>query len=370
MSIGTASQHDPRKVLASAREALEQQRWDESSNAFEQLLDAPAYGAEARYGLGWIALQQGDPERAAGLFRDAVERDSAHANAWFALGRLTEDASVDEAIDCYRHAVAANPQHYGALERLRLFDPPTTTPAADSGPTHLFGASSASRSDIASVADPPPQAAIPGEVGIVEFLRRDNTDIAREALERIASLERVSHFRAMAHLQSLARRLTLIVLPASILAYVLYHITPLTVGGKEIHFYGKNVTELILGAVLVWGISATWTVLECVTNTVTIRNARIRWTHGVLSKHTETLDLWTARDVDLHRNVLQRLTGDGTLCFRGTTHDRPRRFGKGQPRPLRLAGVAGGPELDAIYALLLDLKFLLRAHPGMKGIIQ
>src|SRR5262245_31659457 len=121
---------DPRLVLAGAREALEGQRWAESERAFTQLLSYPGYAAEARYGLGWIELQQGSAYRAAAMFREATDCDPGHANAWYALGFLAEDRSVDEAIADYRRALAANPSHHGAAERLRLLGA-TTSSAAD-----------------------------------------------------------------------------------------------------------------------------------------------------------------------------------------------------------------------------------------------
>lgn len=368
---------DLRLVLATARDALEKREWTESANAFERLLSDPRYAAEARYGLGWIELQQGSRDRAEGLFREAIQYDPGHANAWFALGRVTEESSVDEAIRCYRRALAANPEHYSASERLRLLDEPEAPagvsslhesmfmPTADRARMTVQPASDADGSSrgIAGLADP-------GGLGIVEYLQRDNSELARDALARIEALNRSSRFRFTAHLQSVVTRFALMVVPAVILAYILYHITPLTIGHTTVHFYSNNSTQLILAAVAVWGVWTTWTLLDCATNTVTIRNARIRWTHGVLNKRTETLDVWTARDVELDRDLVQRLTGDGTLTFKGTTHDRARRLHKGQFKPLRLIGVARADELEGIYALLLDLKFLLRAHPGLKGIIQ
>lgn len=102
---------DPRLVLATAREALEEQRWDQSADAYAQLLAIPRFAGEARYGLGAIALAQGSRERAEAFFREAVESDQAHANARYGLGRLAEERSVDEAISHYRRALSVNPEH-------------------------------------------------------------------------------------------------------------------------------------------------------------------------------------------------------------------------------------------------------------------
>ena len=107
-------------VFAAARDALEKQQWAASVGGFTELLSSPRYAADARYGLGWIELQQGSMDRAGALFREATQYNERHANAWYALGRLAEARSMPEAIADYRRAVAAEPTHYGAAERLRL----------------------------------------------------------------------------------------------------------------------------------------------------------------------------------------------------------------------------------------------------------
>lgn len=377
---------DLQPVLAAARDALADRRWAESANCFAQLLSSPGYEAEARYGLGWIELQQGSRDRAQALFREATSCDPQHANSWFALGHLTEARSTEEAIVYYRRALAANPEHYAADQRLhQLGQPPSVRasyqPRLAGGHALSSGATAPDRIPAPSSAAAPPADAVsangrpagvsdPGKLGVVDFLRRDNNPIAQDALARIASLERSNRFRFSAYLQQLTVRFIVLVGIATVLAKVAYAITPLTVGSHTIHFYSRNVTQVIVAVALIWGGWALWTLLDCVTNTVAITNGRIRWTHGVLNKHTETLDVWTARDIELERNLMQRLTRDGTLMFKGTLHDRPRLFHKGQFKPLALTGIDHGAELDDVYALLLDLKFLLRAHQGVKGIIQ
>ena len=372
-----AGGRDPRLVLAQARDALEQGRLDESADAFHELARHPRFAAEADYGLGWIELQEGSAEQAQARFRDVIARDPGHANAWYALGTLTEEHSVDDAIDCYRHALGADPDHFSAAQRLRLLgeSPAPVATAAESGIGLAgFGQATASPGAAAVSHNAGPDAfasiADPGELGIEDFLRRDGSEIARDALTRIESLDRSTRFRISARLQQFAVRLAGLLIPAIVIGKVLYAVTPFRIGNSTIHFSSGSETTLVLAAVGVWALWGVWMILDCLTNTITIRNARIRWTRGVLNKRTETLDVWTARDVELERNLLQRLTCDGTLTFRGTTHDRRRRVGKGKFTPLHLTGVARGEELDHVYALLLDLKFLLRAHPGLKGIIQ
>jgi hypothetical protein len=49
------------------------------------------------------------------------------------------------------------------------------------------------------------------QLGVVEFLRRDQSSLSRHALDCIDSLNRTNRFRATAHLQDLLTRLALLV---------------------------------------------------------------------------------------------------------------------------------------------------------------
>jgi|GEM_PF-3483058 len=205
----------------------------------------------------------------------------------------------------------------------------------------------------------------PRRLGVVEFLRRDQSSLSQHALDCIASLNRTGRFRVTAHLQDLLTRLALLVGSAALASYALSRIAPLQIGSAAVRFHSSNAYEVVALAVLVWAAWATWTLLDCMTNTITIANGRVRWGHGVLGKHFEALDVWTVGDIDLGRNALQRLTGDGTLILRGTRHDRPTGSPVRRARQLSLTGVAHGRELEGVYVSLLYLNFLLRAHPGL-----
>jgi len=204
----------------------------------------------------------------------------------------------------------------------------------------------------------------------VEFLRRDQSSLSRHALDCIDSLNRTNRFRATAHLQDLLTRLALLVGSAALASCVLWLLAPVQIGSGTVRFDASNVYEVIALAGLLWAVWAAWTLLDCLTNTMTITNGRIRWGHGVLDKHFEALDVWTVGDIDLGRNALQRLTGDGRLIFRGTRHDRPSGSPARRARQLTLTGVARGRELEGVYVQLLYLNFLLRAHPGLEGVFR
>ena len=77
-------------------------------SSLEKLLGTPRDGALLRYSLGLEYAKAGDPERAAGYFRDAVERDPLYSAAWKLLGNtLKELKRNEEALEAYRQGIAA-----------------------------------------------------------------------------------------------------------------------------------------------------------------------------------------------------------------------------------------------------------------------
>ena len=77
-------------------------------SALEKLLGTPRDGALLRYSLGVEHAKAGNAERAAGYFRDAVQRDPLYSAAWKLLGKTLKDLSRDdEALEAYRHGIEA-----------------------------------------------------------------------------------------------------------------------------------------------------------------------------------------------------------------------------------------------------------------------
>ncbi len=74
----------------------------------EKLLTDGQDTALLRYSLGNACLQAGDPTAAVVHLRAAVSHDEGYSAAWKALGRaLSEAGRADEAMDVYRHGIAA-----------------------------------------------------------------------------------------------------------------------------------------------------------------------------------------------------------------------------------------------------------------------
>jgi Tfp pilus assembly protein PilF len=77
-------------------------------SALEKLLGTPRDGALLRYSLGVEHAKAGNAERAAGYFRDAVQRDPLYSAAWKLLGKTLKDLSRDEeALEAYRQGIEA-----------------------------------------------------------------------------------------------------------------------------------------------------------------------------------------------------------------------------------------------------------------------
>lgn len=77
-------------------------------SSLEKLLGTPRDGALLRYSLGLEHAKAGDAARAAGYFRDAVQRDPLYSAAWKALGKALYDSNLPaEALQAYRQGIEA-----------------------------------------------------------------------------------------------------------------------------------------------------------------------------------------------------------------------------------------------------------------------
>ena len=73
----------------------------------ERLLSTGKDSALARFALGNEYLKAGEPQRAAGHLRRAVELDPKYSAAWKALGKALAAAGLHrEALDAYRSGIA------------------------------------------------------------------------------------------------------------------------------------------------------------------------------------------------------------------------------------------------------------------------
>jgi membrane protein YdbS with pleckstrin-like domain len=93
-----------------------------------------------------------------------------------------------------------------------------------------------------------------------------------------------------------------------------------------------------------------------------LRDGVLKITQGILSKHTDTYELFRVTNVGVYRGPLQRLFNSGTLTL--TVEG-----GGGAAKKLSLAGLVCGRELLGLQDDLRNLSQLLRQNPLIKGII-
>lgn len=175
---------DWQAVRHQVEQLMKEQRYSEARLRLEQI--APL-GGEARtfalYGLGVVAVRQGEPERARAYFHEVLNDNPAHQNSLFYLGTIAEKQGVNAlAIDYYQRVTALNPAHASAIERIKVLrvaaatsnggaapmppqragaDPLLQSRAGDPGPVAPAG-SKAATTGPAGPPPPPPVVLTPG----------------------------------------------------------------------------------------------------------------------------------------------------------------------------------------------------------------
>ena len=91
---------------------------DTAKAAFENVLTLDPDNLYAHYNLGVIAQQRGNDEQAITSFDAALAVDGDYAPALYNRAILTEPTDLDQAIEIYRKAVAADPTMAAAFMRL------------------------------------------------------------------------------------------------------------------------------------------------------------------------------------------------------------------------------------------------------------
>ena len=355
-------------LLAEARALYDQNRFEEARQAFLAAADFASTRAEARYGLGMTALSLGDPATAERHFQAAVSADPRHANALYQLGVLKEQASqIQDAIGYYRRAVGANPSHasgMAALSRLERQTPAAAPPAAEVTP----GAQ--------------PDLADGGLPSVYRFLVEDPTPISQQTVKLIHRVECEARPRYVAYVgRYFGRTLRMTVILAVLL--VVLGIAVNLLHGR----FPSNVpaagpaSRLIALAVaciiLVPLATAIIGYISVLCTHIRIQKGRLQIEKGVFRKHLNNVDFWRVHNIDLDRRLINRFTGDGTLVFSLTfevlpeNYQRHLRRRKGRSgEVVEVCGIAQDAKLAELHQDLLNLTFLLRGNPIVKGIIQ
>ncbi|TCO33002.1 PH (Pleckstrin Homology) domain-containing protein [Kribbella steppae] len=339
--------------LAEGQRLLEGAQPVASRQAFSRALSDSGDPAGAHYGLGMVALVEGDVAAAANSFRSALTIHPRHSNALYQLGAIAErQGDIEAARQLYRSAIEVNASHAGAQSRLRALGLPA---AVQSGPP------------------PAEQISIdPIEPGVLSLLKQDPSLISRQTVELISELEDEVSPRFAAYVGRYFVQIGCVAALGGILAaFVLAD--PYNGGGHSsgLEDSSGSAGGLFVVALFVMAAVALGCYALVKTTRVRIAQGRLQIERGILHRRLDNVDLWRVLNVNLDRTLVNRLTGDGTLEFTLSLDqsDESRR-GRKNDRIVKVTGIAEGKDLVELHQRLLNLTFLLRGNPIIKGIIQ
>jgi hypothetical protein len=135
---------------------------------------------------------------------------------------------------------------------------------------------------------------------------------------------------------------------------------------------GLRILAAIALAVLAIGVARVKTMR------ITVDRGRLQIRKGIFARRVSNIELWRVRNIELDRTLANRLTGDGAIVVEltgtattsGRRRARRRNHNPQQGEIIHLVGLTYGQRLDDAYQQLLNLVFLLRGNPVVKGIIQ
>jgi tetratricopeptide (TPR) repeat protein len=326
-------QESPAALLQQARALLNTGDLTGSMALFQRLLQHPEHAAAGLYGIGYIELKSGDLHAAEESFQECLRLDPKHADALFQLGFIAErQGSPAAASERYQQAISVNPQHKGAHSRLRALAAPNgLTPSQAGAREH-----GSPEEDVPDNVD---------DYGVYEFLKRDNSIVSRQAIAIIDDLAIEARPSFIAYAGVYLRRI-LIVLVIGLAIFRQYFV-----------FVGPVLLLVFY--------------LYVLTVRIRLHRGRLQIERGLFGRKLKNYDIWRIRNIDLDRRLLNRISGDGMLIFDLTPYSsgaQTRRARRGNT--IRVIGLARGQRLIEVHQKLLNLEFLLRGNPVVKGIIQ
>jgi tetratricopeptide (TPR) repeat protein len=365
-------------LLSEARDLYEQHRYEESRRRFLKMADVPGAGAEAQYGLAMIALSLGDPVVAEDHLQRAVTIDPDHANALYELGALAEQAhQITDAVGYYRRAVQVAPRHVSALAALSRLD------SQGGGPGPVAPASAwpaASGPGQAGPSAPSASWSADGLPSVYQFLLEDLTPISQQTVKLIQRVECEARPRYVAYVgRYFARTIGTTAILAVALVVINVVVSLVRDHSPSSVPAAATVSRISIGlgvCIALLPLCVAVIGYVCVSCTfIRIQKARLQIEKGVFRKHLNNIDFWRVHNIDVDRRLINRLTDDGTLVFSLTFGVLPenyqrRRRKAGPDHVVEVCGIARGAELAELHQDLLNLTFLLRGNPIVKGIIQ
>jgi membrane protein YdbS with pleckstrin-like domain len=363
----TPSAVPPAELIEHAKALIGEGKLPEAESVFRQLIDSGQELGEAFYGAGFVRLQMGDVNAAEQLFHSAVTEDPRQTNALYQLGVIAEKRSAPEqAVGLYERALAINPDHAGAKARLSVLRPPPPPVAAVAASTVSATVASSPTAETGSIPLGPDN-----EFGVYEFLLQDKTPLSQQTVELMSSLHISRRASVIARAgKSLPRLLLLVGIVVALIVGGPHLSTALRIDNVSSNPPSRSTWVIVAVAVCLAALLIM--VARALTTHYTLARGRLQIEKGLFRRHVTNLELWRIQTIELEQSVLNRLTGDGTLRF--TIHRDmtaiPRSRTSRENKPLSVTGLAKGKELDDLFQQLLNLVFLLRSNPAVKGIYQ
>lgn len=317
--------------LDRARRLFDDGDLEASLGIYRALIAAGAELGPAYQGAGYISFLRKDYADADRMLAASLEVQPSNPNALYLRGLVAAaTGNADAARTFYMQALAIDPGHARARDALQQQDrdrQAQPTAAASGAPAETLAGGQLGGF----------------QFGVYEFLRQDGSAISRQALELIDALNIEVRPRFPAYVGRSLRGL----------------LRPLFV---------------VLFSVATAGIYPLIGYIRVKCTRIKIAQGRLQVEKGVFSKHLKNIDLWRVRNIDLERTFVNRMTGDGTLILtliaepiasksRRRERKRPEQF-------VYVTGLAKGSRLETTFQQLLNLTFLLRGNPVVKGIIQ
>lgn len=329
------AQESPATLLQKAQASLDAGDLTGSEALFRQLLQHPGHVATGLYGIGYIQLRSGNLSAAEESFKECLRHDLKHPDALFQLGFIAErQGSLAAAREWYQQAISINLQHKGAHARLRALAG-TNGNAPDQNSAQEHDSNFSDELMPANVSD----------YGVYEFLKRDNSIVSQQAIAIIDDLAIEARPKLIAYIGAYLWRVLIVLL-----------VSPLIF--RQFFVFVDPVLLLLF-------------YLYVLSVRIRLHRGRLQIERGVLRRRLKNYDIWRVRNVDLDRRLLNRMSGDGVLVFDVTPYSmggQTRRARRGNT--VRVIGLARGQRLIDVHQKLLNLEFLLRGNPVVKGIIQ
>jgi tetratricopeptide (TPR) repeat protein len=340
-----------RPSLAQARKLFKDGDLEGSLAMYRALIASGTNLAGAYQGAGYICFLQKNYGEADQLLAKALEQQGPAPNpdALYLRGQIAAATRhSDQARRFYNQALAAEPGHAKASAALSALDRSSVPPGA-------------------KPPGPQPQGhpvAVPGTLGVYEYLLQDKSDLSRKAVDLIDKLQISRHPRVTAYLGRRTDRKMKKRYKFLIGLFILFWILVIATHVPVVMAHDGTITPFplsnaVLISAVVIGIPSFLYLLFAATTRYTIARARVTVASGIFTRNVRTTEIWRFKSVELHQSIPNRLTGDGTLIFRNDDN-RSEVF---------VTGLKDISELTVLRDQFLDLIFTLRSNKIVQGYI-